>query len=202
MVLRVRLVKLAKSRDKYQCDDCYKQFSTAQSLSRHQQGNYHSSIIDRETYNAIAAEWYECIVCRQLFRHVGCYDSHCSSCHARPRKQKCSMCHLFFRTAANKNYHLAAAHGIGEVKLHKCTLCKIAFPVISDLHAHNRSSHPAITVMLYRGGTYEEVAVPALRDQRPFCQFCGKTFRTVAELQSHTRQQHILRTILTAKNSS
>lgn len=200
MILRVRPV--AKSPNIYECDDCHRQFSTAQWLSRHQKGTNHSSISDIVTYNAVAADWYDCIVCRQLFRHVGCYNSHCSSCHARPTKPKCPICHLFFRTAAHKEFHLAAAHGIGEVKLHTCNLCHIAFPLMSDLQAHTRSSHPAITVMLYRGDTCEEVTVPALRGRRPFCQFCQKTFRTVHDLQMHTQQQHILRTVLTTKNSS
>lgn len=184
-----------------QCTDCQRQFSKPMWLKKHQQRN--ENITSDDVTDHFSPLLYVCIVCGAKFQYIGCYNSHCEVCHTRAIWYFCHVCGLRFRSASYRAWHLTAAHDVGQPEVYRCKICNVGFPLEIDLHTHLRSAHPTVTVILIRSsGVRQEVCIPALRNRQPFCRFCGKIFRTVSELQCHTEQQHLLRTLWAENGSS
>ena len=87
----------------------------------------------------------QCQICHLTFNDQSAISAHYDTAHAQgPRNEarfECEVCKKKFTSKGNLNIHLAAVHGIGDVKTFQCNICSRVFKHKHVLKNHLKNVH-------------------------------------------------------------
>jgi len=145
----------------YQCDMCYKTFSTLSSLSSHRR--IHSD-----------EKPFICHLCNRSFRHQSTLNAHIMSVHSGLRPYQCEVCQKAFSSVGNLKSHRRTHMRENMLVCRqpfKCDVCTKEFSRSSYLVAHKcRPTDPSA--------------------KRYTCEVCKKSFTRSSNLARHKHLFH------------
>ena len=87
-------------------------------------------------------------------------------------RHECEVCGRKFTLKKDVPRHMAAVHGIGDVKIYQCDVCSRIFKYSSSVTKHLRSAHGVGEVKSFK------------------CKVCSKAFKLNSTLKKHMRETH------------
>ena len=149
---------------KFNCTICHADFSLKSTLNTHMEAVHE---VKKPLSQKPVKERLKCNQCDKTYSSKMSLEYHVEVVHLQLKKFQCDQCPLNFASKNGFEYHVASKH---ENKKHPCTKCDRIFMTINALKDHVLRHH---------------------EKRLDFkCEYCGKEFPSLAEVNRHVRLIH------------